>query len=55
MHLPAFASSIKQKVYFIDLEQEKAINVGVDWPYPDLGPDECVLTQDWVELGFEVG
>ena len=33
-------------VYFIDLEQEKKINVGVDWPYPDVKPGECVLTQD---------
>ena len=43
------------KVYFIDLEQEKGINVGVDWSYPDMAPNECVLTQNMHEDGYEVG
>ena len=42
-------------IYFIDLEQEKKINVGVDWPYPDMKPGECVLTQDMASEGYEVG
>ena len=55
MHISAFLTDIDQKVYFIELEQEKAINLGVDWPYPDLGADECVLTSDFAELGYKVG
>lgn len=54
---PRFQASSGNKglVCFIDLEQEKAINVGVDWPYPDLQPDECLMTSDYRELGYEVG
>ena len=32
------------QIYFIDLAKEKEINVGVDWPYPDLAESKCVLT-----------
>ena len=42
-------------IYFIDLEQEKKINVGVDWSYPDMKPGECVLTQDMESEGYYVG
>ena len=31
------------KIYFIDLEREKEINIGVDWS-TDLAPDECIIT-----------
>ena len=55
MHISAWLSDTFRNVYFIDLDQEKAINLGVDWPYPDLGADECVLTSDFAELGYKVG
>ena len=42
-------------IYFIDLEQEKKINVGVDWSYPDMKPGECVLTQDMESEGYQIG
>ena len=30
--------------------------MGVDWPYPDLAADECVLTQDMQDkFGYQVG
>lgn len=42
--------------YFLDLPKESAINVGTDWPYPDLAPGECLLTEDWKnDYGIEVG
>ena len=42
---------------WIDLEREKEINIGVDWPYPDLASDECLLTINYQEEneGLEVG
>ena len=33
-------------IYFFDQEQEAKMNIGVDWPYPDLTANECVVTQD---------
>ena len=42
--------------YFIDIDREAAINIGVDWPYPDLTGNECVITSDLQdEFDFAVG
>ena len=32
--------------YFIDFEREAEIGIGVDWPFPDLKDDECIITSD---------
>lgn len=43
-------------VYFLDIQREAEINVGVDWPYPDLKAGECVLTKDYQSAnGLSVG
>ena len=32
--------------YFIDIDKEAEIGIGVDWPYLDLQDDECIVTND---------
>ena len=34
-------------LYFVDLEREKEINIGVNWEWDDLGPDECIVSHDY--------
>ena len=41
--------------YFIDIPREADISIGVDWPYPDLKDDECIITKDIQGYGVEVG
>ena len=41
---------------FLDLERERNIALGLAWPYPEIGPGECILTDDLKTLyGLEVG
>ena len=38
-----------------DTEQEKKIDVGVSWPFEKLGPDECIISEDFANVGIKVG
>ena len=41
---------------FLDLEREKNIELGLAWPYPDIGPGECIMTDDLkTRYDLEVG
>ena len=40
---------------FIDTEQEKAISLGVSWPYEKLGPNECLLSSVFAAQGVKIG
>ena len=36
-------------ITYIDMDREKEIGIGVDWPYNDLASDECLITADILE------
>ena len=36
---------------WLDTEQEKAINVGVSWPYEKLEPYDCIVSSTFATLG----
>ena len=40
---------------FIDTAQEKAIDLGVSWPYEKLAPDECLLSSEFAGQGVKKG
>ena len=33
-------------IYFLDLDREAEIGIGITWS-TDLGPGECILSEDW--------
>ena len=41
-------------LYFIDVAREADIRIGVDWPYPDLKDDECIITKDILEYDSSI-
>ena len=40
---------------FIDTEQEKAIDLGVSWPYEKLAPNECLVSSEFAGQGVKKG
>lgn len=40
---------------FIDSEKERAIEVGVSWPYPKLEPYECLISDEFYQQGVNIG
>ena len=42
------------QVYFIDLDREAEIDIGTTWS-TDLGPAECILSEDWQDYKVTVG
>ena len=38
------------RLTFLDGQREASIGLGVDWPYPDLNADECVLPEEQKEF-----
>ena len=46
--------SPESHIYFLDLEREAEIGIGVDFP-TELAADECLLTADWAADGIKIG
>ena len=47
-YLERFGSRVNKHRYqmFIDFEREAEIGIGVDWPFPDLKEDECIVSDE---------